>query len=421
MPVIRFVHCSDLHIDTPFKGLTELHPDLRDLLYQSTYQSFSNVIELAVSNQVDFVAISGDVYDSADKSLQAQLRFRNGLDKLAQAGIPAFVAHGNHDPLDSWSVSLQWPETVKVFGGDEVECGDIEREGRVVAKVYGISYKTRDVFDNLALKFRHNESDVPAIALLHANVGDNTGHDAYAPASINDFLGRGIAYWALGHVHQKSILRQDNPAIVYPGNTQSRHPREAGAKGCYLVELRENRTLDPEFVATDTVRFASRSIDVSGTSDIDVLTLQILSACDEARKDAAGRTLILRLTLMGRTPLHAELRMGANLSELKKVIQEQLMQHEPIVWLDQLLLKTGAPYDVDELRRGSDFAAELIALYDNLRDTKCEYWNAIDSDLDALFVSWRGRRVLRKPSREELLQLTEEALHWTLEGIVEDE
>lgn len=418
MTAIRFVHCADLHIDTPFKGLTELHPDLRDRLYESTYQSFSNVVELAVSEQVDFVAISGDVYDSADKGLQAQLRFRNALEKLAQAGIPAFVAHGNHDPLDSWSVSLQWPVTVKVFGGNEVECSPIERDGHVVAKVYGISYKTRDVFDNLALKFGHENSSVPAIALLHANIGNNADHEPYAPAQINDLVGRGIAYWALGHVHQRAIVRQDSPAVVYPGNTQSRHPREVGEKGCFLVELREDGTSDLRFVATDTVRFNSRLIDVSEASDIDVLTERILCACDEAREEAAGRTLILRLTLTGRTPLHAQLRMGDNLSELKQIIQEQLMRQEGVVWLDQLLLRTGTPHDVDELRRGSDFAAELIALYDDLQDPECEHWDAIDSDLEALFLSWRGHRVLSKPSRQDLLRLAEEALHSTLEGIV---
>jgi len=99
--------------------------------------------------------------------------------------------HGNHGPLDGWSASLQWPNTVKVFGGDSVEYIDLQREGATIARVYGISYKMRDVSDNLALPFEHRGTDYPVIGLLHADVGGNMAHEAYAPASVDDLLGRG--------------------------------------------------------------------------------------------------------------------------------------------------------------------------------------------------------------------------------------
>jgi len=109
MKSIKFIHCGDLHIDSPFKGISEIDPVLHDLLYRSTYESFNNIINLAIKEKVDCVLIAGDIYDSADKSLQAQLKFLEGLQRLSDDGIPSFVVHGNHDPLESWSATLEWP------------------------------------------------------------------------------------------------------------------------------------------------------------------------------------------------------------------------------------------------------------------------------------------------------------------------
>ena len=46
MEALRFIHCADLHIDTPFKGVANVNTDLQDLLYGSTFQSYCNIVEL---------------------------------------------------------------------------------------------------------------------------------------------------------------------------------------------------------------------------------------------------------------------------------------------------------------------------------------------------------------------------------------
>ena len=152
----KFIHCSDLHIDSPFKGFSFVENSLVEALRKSTYQAFQNIVELALKEKVEAVLIAGDIYDGAEKSLEAQLKFRHGLQKLSDKGIDTFIVHGNHDPLDSWSASLEWPERVHVFSGTEVECLPVERNGVVKAHVHGISYPKRDVMENLAQKFSLN-------------------------------------------------------------------------------------------------------------------------------------------------------------------------------------------------------------------------------------------------------------------------
>jgi len=421
MSALRYIHCADLHIDSPFKGIGQVHPGFRDTLYDSTYRSFTKITDLALSQEVDFVVICGDIYDSADKSLKAQLHFRDELSRLADAGIPAYVVHGNHDPLDGWSASLKWPDNVIIFGGESVGHADFQRDGITIARIYGISYKVRDVSDNLSLQFRHLEADFPAIALLHANIGSNTAHKSYAPASVDDLLGRGISYWALGHVHQRSILRDASPAIVYPGNSQARHPRETGAKGCYLINMEADGSCSMRFVETDLVRYESRNLNIENIPDIDELTTYILSLCDDVTRESSGRAVVLRLTLVGRSALHGELNRGENIVDLQESIQEQLLEGSSKVLLNQVRLESSSPYDINELRRGNDFVADLISLFDDLGDSDSQQWNSIRSALEPLYQTWQGHRLLDGLSDQQLKEIALQGMHQTLDGIVETE
>jgi DNA repair exonuclease SbcCD nuclease subunit len=98
----KFVHCADLHLDSPFEGLHALEPEIARVLRRATFQAFENIIDLAIREQADFLIVAGDIYDSANRSLYAQIRFREALRRAAEAGLQCFLAHGNHDPLSGW-------------------------------------------------------------------------------------------------------------------------------------------------------------------------------------------------------------------------------------------------------------------------------------------------------------------------------
>ena len=418
MREIRFIHCADLHIDSPFKGLSEIHPDLRNMLYQSTFESFNNIVELAIEKAVDCVLISGDIYDCTDKSLQAQIRFRNGLQRLSDAGIHSFVVYGNHDPLDSWSATLKWPDNVTIFGGDKVERCALTKGGEPIAQIYGISFQKKDIRDNLALQFERQDDDVPAIALLHTNVGENTGHEPYAPATVKELSSSAMDYWALGHVHKHEILKSANPAIVYPGNSQARNPRETGAKGCCLVTLYPNRACDVEFVATDVVRYRSDSLDISDCSDADDVMNSIKRRCQEISDEMEDRHAIIRLSLTGRSDLHPELQRGDNVRDVLAEVRNFYEGKEPWIWLEKLTLNTQGSYALEALRRGNEFIADIIALFDELENEESNHWKEIQEVLKAPFATWQGQRYLEKLSKEELSELATESRNWLLDRLI---
>src|SRR5438270_6455808 len=154
----RFVHAADLHLDTPFASIGRVAPEIADRLRDASLEAFDALVRMAIEREAAFAVFAGDIYDSADRGVRAQLRFLRGVERLGERGIPVFVAHGNHDPLDGWSAVRRAPDNLVVFGGDAVETHTVARSGATLAQVYGISYARRDVTENLALRFERRDA-----------------------------------------------------------------------------------------------------------------------------------------------------------------------------------------------------------------------------------------------------------------------
>jgi len=415
MTSFRFLHCSDLHIDSPFKGLSLVQPSLAEKLRNSTYQAFQKIVKLALQEEVEAVLIAGDIYDGSDKSLQAQLKFRRELQKLSEAGIDTFIVHGNHDPLDGWSASLDWPDQVHIFSGTEVECYPVKKNGVVKAYIHGISYPKRNVRENLAQKFMRGENQSFAIGLLHTNVGHQTGHDDYAPCSIDDLIAGNMDYWALGHIHRFQVLREGNPAVVYSGNTQARHFRETSEKGCCLVTLHQNAPPEIKFIPTDIVRYIQGEFNLLGTISLDEVIAGVRGECERLADQVKDRDVFINLILNGRTRLHAELTRGDTLEGLQEEVRAHFEGRIPSIWLD-LKLDTCGIYDMESLRQGKDFISDLIALFDD--EEKSETHAELKEVLKPLFETWQGIKYLDDLTDVEMKDILAKARSLTLDRLL---
>jgi len=361
MEPFRFVHAADLHIDSPFKGLREVNPAIAKRLRESTYEAFMGLVRFCLDVRADFLLIAGDVYDGADRSVRAQFRFREGVARLAEFGVHTFVAHGNHDPLDGWQSSLEQPDTLHTFG-PEPEWIDAERDGVPIAQIQGVSYPTREVRDNLAREFTPpRRKGLFSIGLLHCNVGGNTGHDDYAPCSIDDLVDTGIDYWALGHVHAAQQLSSDRPYVVYPGCIQGRHPNEPGERGCYLVDVGPEGGSTLTFHPLDVVRWERRSVDIAEAKNVDGVLETIGRAVQELRVEAGGRDAICRLALTGRGPMHAELaRDESALGALLEDTRREAGLASPWAWIEDLHDRTRPDIDLARRAEQDDFLGMLL-------------------------------------------------------------
>ncbi len=371
MSAFRFMHAADLHLDSPFRGLSGLPEAIRSEIRESTFRALENMVTLALDEAVDFVLIAGDVYDASDRSLRAQLRFQRELRRLSAAGIAVFIVHGNHDPESGSRAELAWPERVHFFSSLEASrIGVNSRGGKRVAEISGMSFAFVSVTDNLAQKLSPGDPSLYQIALLHANVDGDGDHDNYAPCSKRQLAQSGFDYWALGHIHMRRVL-QEQPLIVYPGNIQGRSIKECGAKGCYIAEVSETGETRLDFHAIDAVRWFHEEIDVEAAASEQELKDELEARLEELREQAEGRSAVVRIVLAGRTPLYGKLAQPAFLQELTSELrsdQERFAddRQTPFLWIESLENRTGIPVDLSELAGQDSFIGDLLRLTERL-------------------------------------------------------
>jgi exonuclease SbcD len=408
MNSFSFIHAADLHLDSPFKGVTAHASHIAETLRNATFEAFESMIQLCIDKEVQFLLVAGDVYDGADRSLRAQLRFRDGLARLARHDIRSFVVHGNHDALDGWSSAIEWPQGVHIFGYHKVETVTVDREGTPVASVSGISFPRRNEKRNLAKHFKKQNAPLFQIGLLHCNVGSNTGHDPYAPCELKDLVTIGLDYWALGHVHKKELLNED-PLVVYPGNTQGLSIREQNERGCYLVTVDEKKRVDIQFQPLDSVRWYTVTVGIEEIESIHQLDHTISEEIEKVRERADSRPLICRVTLTGRGSLYKELQRDNAALDILERVRENYSGDTPFVWVQKVEVDCRPEVDVRERMKGEDFIAQVLQLSDAIRRSETPIHEVLMPVLSDLFHNRRVEKAIGFPSEEELEQMLRKA------------
>ncbi len=364
MKKVRFLHTADLHLDTPFKGLASWNMNLAGRLKDATFRSFGKIIDFCINENVDFLVISGDIFESDNKSLAAQLKFMSELKRLSDKGISAYFVCGNHDPLNSWLETAGLPENVYLFGSNAVENFTYYKDNKPAAEICGISFREKVVKDNLAIKYRLKDNPAPvSIAVLHGTAGIPGPHENYAPFRVKDVLKTGFNYWALGHIHKRQIINESGPVMVYPGNPQGRDFGETGAKGCYLVEIDEDGKVNLEFIPVQIIRFEEIEIDLADEDKIDRIWDKIEKSRNSVEDYDENVSYILRVNLTGRTTLHAHLNKPGELEKLQEYFNEGQLNQINFTWIDRFEINTMPVIDIEQIRKGNDFAAELLKAF----------------------------------------------------------
>ncbi|MFJ8066823.1 exonuclease SbcCD subunit D [Psychrobacillus sp. NPDC096426] len=380
MTEIRFLHIADLHLDSPFKGISSIPQSKWKDIRESTFKAFTNIMEYAVEKKPDFVLIVGDIYDGENRSLRAQHLFQKGMEMLQSEGIPVLICYGNHDHLSGNWVRFQLPDNVQVFG-EEVETKTLEIRGDKI-HISGFSYKERHVLEGMHSHYPTSNGQHIHIGMLHGSVEGNVEHDVYAPFRKNDLIAKGYDYWALGHIHKRQTLHND-PPIVYPGNTQSRHRNEKGLKGFYDVTLTNNNaTL--QFIHSSAFIYDVVEVSCEGIVHANELINCVEQSLNLYRE--ANGNAIVELILTDITGETSELIQGSSKEEWLTLIQESLEMDHTFIIVKELHV------NLPKKER-----KELNMLLEIMRDWNPSDWKYVLKDL---YQHPKGSRYL--PTIDEL-------------------
>jgi DNA repair exonuclease SbcCD nuclease subunit len=352
---MRFIHASDLHLDSPLRGLSRYEGAPVDEVRGATRRAFENLVAAALRERVDLVVIGGDLYDGDWPDHNTGLFFVKGVTQLAEEGIPVVIVRGNHDAASKLTKSLRLPRNVYLLADAKPETVVLDQIG---VAAHGQSFFTPAVLNDLASAYPASIPDCFNIGLLHTSLNGRPGHDNYAPTTLSVLQGKGYDYWALGHVHAAEIVSRE-PWVVYPGNTQGRHIRESGAKGCSLISVENNMVLEQKAIALDVMRWETLSLDISALPDLDALLDTATVGIRNRLALADGRALAIRIRIAGSGPLHRMLAVQPETVE-QQLRSAAIEASNAQVWIEKIELTTRPQLDLDRIAERDDPLGMLV-------------------------------------------------------------
>lgn len=412
--IMKLMHVADLHLDSPFVGMSKQFKSLQSQLIQSPYQSFERCVSIAINRHVDVFVIVGDIYDSKSQTVFAQHFFMKQMNRLNKVNIPVVMSHGNHDFLDVNRHPVRYPENVHVFKKDEVEAIDLTLKDQTTVRFYGFSYTSRWIHDRKITEYpaNPNQTDV-TIGLLHGSVeGVESKEGNYAPFSTQELLTKHYDYWALGHIHQVIQLNEE-PLIQYSGTIQGRHRNETGDKGAFLIELKPNQPTKSEFFSLAPIVWQAATIDCQSSWNASDLLGQLekVLANYESEAEASQQSQVLSVTLNNAQRLPQDLQEQIEAGELLMALPEP-NEKTPFVAITKIALKHNMAFEAfqyDE-RLNKSFVEASTAL------DKGESYQQIMGDV---FQHPLMRKWLEDLSHDEELQhsITEAAKQLMIQSI----
>lgn len=294
MSPFRFIHTSDIHLDTSFSG-SGFPSRLGDRKREAIRGTFRRIIEDACQDKADLVLIAGDLFES-ERVTQDTVEF---LKQQFEALRPvrAFIAPGNHDPFIPGSPYKEesWPDNVHIFNTEEFRSVAIPELGVCVT---GFGFEHSNLEERLFRELPVLSNEYFNIVVSHgSDIGRiPAGKSKHGPFTIEDIAGKNIHYCALGHYHQQHRLSNtiDDTPVWYSGIPEGRGWDEPGSCGYLFGEFAdgnlhvENRTCNQYALTTlviDCDSFSTRE--------------QILDAVLSKRNTLFDSSTILRVQLAG--------------------------------------------------------------------------------------------------------------------------
>ena len=227
---ISFVHTADLHLGRQFhfgKRGKELGNQKRNDLWTT----FDKILEICEKNSVDFLLISGDLFDTAQVDIAKVARAADKFRGLSTTQVVCIA--GNHDFYGKESIYnlVTWPGNVTIMKTGQMES---VRFPELETTIYGLSW-TKTHYDKIPFQDHIDLDDTTNnIMMLHGEVYNTTSE--YMPLNISDY--DYFDYVALGHIHKHEMLTN---RMGYCGSPEGLDFGEMGEHGVILGQIEDHR------------------------------------------------------------------------------------------------------------------------------------------------------------------------------------
>ncbi len=245
----RFAHLADCHIG----GWKE------DKLKELSIKSFEKTINKIIEENLDFLIISGDLFNTSIPSVDALKQVALSLRQLKENSIPTYIIPGSHDFSPSGKTMLdvlenaglctnvyKYNETTKKL---EITYHQLPNQEKIaLTGICGLSGGLEKLkYEELSNKEELENLPNFKIFLFHTLLTElkpSTNDWEKVPSEPLSLLPKNFNYYPGGHphfIHQKST--SEHPLITYPGPlfpNNFKELEELKQGGFYICEVNSN-------------------------------------------------------------------------------------------------------------------------------------------------------------------------------------
>jgi len=319
---MQILHISDTHLGK--------RPYSQDFREQDIYDTFNQLIDLAIKEHVDAIIHTGDLFDISEPTNQAEFEALVSLRKLKDNNIPFISIAGDHDtPKKAYS---QYPQrlleeiglVIFLRGNENIKytINDIE--------IYGISHIPNIYKDKLKERLsRLKPESKKSILMLHQGIKEELKYEGAYQIAEND-LPRNIPYFACGHIHNRMLKTFDDGRILEIAGAPDIMREEEidgykqNGKGATLIDFSTNQP-KPQFINIDIRRQFVEEID---TTRLEQDITRILNQLQQYKERKPLLHIILKGIYLPREHLNKKLEMLRPYTSLVRIYKDETKTKE---------------------------------------------------------------------------------------------
>ena len=290
---LKFLHCSDIHLDTPYEGLS---PEKSDERRRGLRATFMKMMEYVRNSGINYVLMSGDVFDTryaTNSTAELLIReFRNCPD------TSFIIAPGKHDAYEDNPIyaSGRLPSNCYVFNSDKLSRFDFDGDKIIF---YGWGFVNGSIKESPLYDRRVDDVSKINVVVGYADLDGALDSDS-CPIPLSDLKKFGADYYALGSRHEGGeFVNLDDSLYGYSGALECTGFDEPGMGGAKLISIRYNNgelAIDAKNMSFGQIVFKTDSIDITGV-DTNNEIINLVSRLVSEKK--YGAETALRIELVG--------------------------------------------------------------------------------------------------------------------------
>jgi DNA repair exonuclease SbcCD nuclease subunit len=290
---VRFLHCSDIHLDTPFVGLSAEKSEERRRMLRA---SFVKMMQYVRETKIDIVLMSGDIFDveyATNDTAEALIReFRGSED------TKFVISPGEHDYYTANPIysSGRLPKNCYVFADSQLSRFDFDEYN---VTVYGWAFMTGSLTENPIYDRQVDDSSRINVVCGYADLNGEVNSGS-CPISTSDIKKFGADYYALGSRHAASKFATAGASkYSYSGALECTGFDEPGLGGANLITIdysEDELTIENKSISFGHVDFKTEELDVTGVNTSNEIINRVTKLISDKKYD---KETALRVILVG--------------------------------------------------------------------------------------------------------------------------